>query len=516
LKKIPLFWLGSLLFMIPALFGCPGEDQASHEKNQMDDDVQPADDDAAAADDDTVMPYQFPDDFLWGIATSAYQTEGNNIWSDFDVWNREGHGKDICGAADNSYELYERDADLAASLGVKVYRMGIEWGRIEPERDQINQSEIAHYRQVLQAIVSRGMQPMVTLHHFTNPIWIEEQGGWLNPDTVDQFVDYAALMAANLGDLADLWLTINEPIIYTSGTYMTNMYPGGMLSSFPKTMVASVKMIYAHARAYHAIQAADEWDIDGDGRNTLISIAQALYPTWPLDPDNEQDRLSAIMYDYFYDRFFFNATVNGMLDVNLDGDTSDMDTMPPEGYHEELAGTMDFIGVNYYNPIRVIHLPTLFGTINGAPCFPQVEFLCWPFGRDPYVQGDNGNEVYPPGLLWLIVSFQTQYGLPIFITENGIAATDGYLRSWFILEHLKQVHAALDYGYDVMGYLYWSLLDNFEWLEGYGMRFGLFTVDYRTFERSPTEGGATYADVIELNGITQELLDKYQISPKPR
>ena len=458
----------------------------------------------------------FPEGFLWGVAGSAYQTEGGNVWSDYDRWIEDGHGTEPCGEADRSYELYELDAQLAASLGSNAYRMGIEWARIEPERDRINKAEVEHYRMVLQAVVDRGMRPVVTLHHFTNPIWIQQQGGWLNPDTVEQFVQYAELAAVEYGDLADLWLTINEPVIYTVGTYMINAYPGGRLSCFEKAVEATINMIFAHAGAYGAIKTLDAADADGDGQSALISAARALYPVEPLDPQNPDDAQSALMFDYFMCRHFFRAAVEGALDVNIDGDADDGYTDPPEGYYESLAGTMDFLAVNYYSPLRVKHFPALFGPIQGVPCYPQADFICYPGGREPYIQGDNGNEVYPDGLFELIADYQLDYGLPVFVTENGIASTDGYLRSWFIIEHLKSVHAAMESGLEVMGYLYWSLLDNFEWLLGYSMRFGLFTVDYSDFRRIPTEGGETFSQIAHAGGVSYDLLDRYSEPPEPR
>ena len=457
--------------------------------------------------------YRFPDDFLWGVSTSAYQTEGDNFGSDYDVWNRHGHGSDICGEADRSYEMYETDADLAAALGVTAYRVGIEWARIEPVRGQYNEAEIHHYRRVLQAIVDRGMKPVVTLHHFTNPLWVEEQGGWLNVDTVDRFVKYSELMAADFGDLVDWWLTINEPVIYTMGAYMVLAYPGGRFNDFSRAMQATVNMIFAHARAYHAIKEADRIDADGDGKASMISIAKALYPVSPLHPDNPGDVKAAQMYDYVFDRLYLRAVVNGMLDVDGDGKYDNANANPPEGYYEELAGTLDFLGINYYNPLRVIHIPFIYGTIQGVPCFPQANLICYPGGREPYIHGDNDNEIYPEGILELIEDYQSEFKIPVMITENGVATTDGYLRSWFIIEHLKKVHDAIDAGYNVLGYLYWSLLDNFEWSQGYSMRFGLYTVDYSVFQRVPTEASETYSEIVHAGGMTQDVLERYAETP---
>ena len=487
-------------FLIALLVaGCAGGKKAGHE-------TKPA----------TGAGEQFPEGFLWGVAGSAYQTEGKNTGSDFDVWNRDGHGKDICGQADRSYDLYRLDAELAASLGCTAYRVGIEWARIEPKRGQYDAKEILHYRQMLQSIVDLGMRPILTLHHFTNPIWVEKQGGWMNQDTVDRFVAFARLAASEYGDLVDFYLTINEPMVYTIGSYMLNLYPGGCTSCFDKTMSATVNMIFAHARAYRAIKDADVWDADGDGEATRISFAHSIIPPSPLDPNDPDDADSAYWYDYLSHRLFLRAVVNGDLDVNANGSIDDRYTIPVEGHYDSLQGTIDFLALNYYNPVAVKHVSGVFGPVQGVPCMPQADFLCYPAGRGPYIQGDNGNEIHPEGIKDIIEDFQDEFKLPVLISENGVAATDGYLRSWFIIEHLKNVHAAMDDGYDVMGYLYWSLLDNFEWLEGFGPRFGLFTVNYSDYTRTATEGGRTYSEIVNANGISPDLQERYITPPAPR
>jgi beta-glucosidase len=212
---------------------------------------------------------------------------------------------------------------------------------------------------------------------------------------------------------------------------------------------------------------------------------------------------------------FLVSVTSGMLDVNGDGDVVDQDTSPPEGYYDELAGTLDFLGVNFYNSVPVLHVPLVFGPVQGIPCFPQADFLCYPLGRPPYVHGDNGNPVEPDVFRDVLLDYGAEFGLPVLVTENGVATTDGYMRSWCIIEHLKAARAALDAGCDLRAYMHWSLIDNFEWLQAYSMRFGLYTVDFETFERSPTEGSETYAAIVHAGGVSQELLDRYADPPPP-
>ena len=472
----------------------------------------PSDDD----DDSSPSPVgalEFPKGFLWGVSSSAYQTEGGNKNSDYTSFLIRRTGKDECGMADDSYHRYEVDASLAAELGVQIARIGIEWARIEPTRGQYDEAEIAHYRDVLSALVSRGVRPMVTLHHFTNPDWVEEQGGWLNSDTVDRFVAYAKRMAQEYGDLVDYWLTFNEPMMYTSGLFLMAEYPDGGINEYGLAMQATVNMTFAHARAYHAIKEADTISASGDGPAAIVSLAQAIIPGRARRPDDADDIASAARYDYFINRMFLNSVTTGMLDVNGDGQVDDPNTTPPEGYYPELAHTLDFIGVNFYNSVSVLHFPFIMGPIAGVPCFPQAAFLCWPHGRPPYLHGDNGNPIEPDVLTSIIEEYQDAYRLPVLVTENGIATTDDYLRTWFIIQHLKAIRAALDDGYDVLGYLHWSLIDNFEWMQAYTMRFGLYRVNYDNFERAATGASGAFREIVRADAVSAALLRQYAQPP---
>ena len=499
-----------IVCFLPLLaFGCD-----EHAPASPDDDTATGDDDADDDLDDDASPpapnvIDFPADFLWGVSTSAYQTEGGNDNSDFTQWMLRLRHKDLCGMAADSYDLYETDADLARALGVNIYRLSIEWARIEPRQGQYDQAEIEHYRKVIEAIATRGIKPMVTLHHFTNPEWVYEQGGWRNEETVASFVAYARLMARNYGDLVDYWLTINEPVIYAAGLCLMFGYPGGSINNFPCAAEVATNMTFAHARAYHAIKEVDATDADGDGESAVVSLAQAIVPGYPRRPENAGDIESARLYDYFMNKMIFRELTTGELDANGDGDTTD----DGDGYFAELAGTLDFLGVNFYNSIKVLHVPLIFGPVQGVPCFPQADFICYPHGRPPYLHGDNGNPIEPDEFRRLLLDYAGEFPMPIIVTENGVATTDGYLRSWYIIEHLKALRGALDDGADVRGYMHWSLIDNFEWLMAYTVRFGLYRVDFKTFERSPTEGSETYAAIVHAGGVSQELLDKYAETP---
>ena len=452
---------------------------------------------------------QFPDGFWWGVASSAYQTEGRRVPTDFDAWlESTGVGQGLPGDACGSYDLYELAADLVRALGCDTYRIGIEWARVEPFPHEFDEAEIDHYRKVVQALVSRGIRPIVTLHHFTNPFWVYEAGGWANPDVVGWFTEYVETIVPELADLVDVWITINEPVIYAMGLGLLNMYPGGRFADFGLFVTVLKHMAFAHGYAYHLIHQLDTVDADGDGTAALVSFAKAVQPPMPLDADNPDDVLAANNYDYVFHWIYLNAVTEGWIDLNASGSLDSED----EGMYPELEGTLDFLAINYYAPARMKGFD-MVPLIGGFPCMYPVWFLCYPGGVD-FLYGENGNEVYPDGML-AAIDYATKLGLPALVAENGVATTDSYFRSWYIIEHLKRVHAAIESGADVWGYLYWTLMDNFEWLMGYSVHFGLYRLDRSTLERRWTLACDTYRDIATNNGITYRLLWDYSVPPQP-
>jgi len=450
---------------------------------------------------------EFPDGFMWGAASSAYQTEGHRVPTDYDAWlELTGAGNGLPGDACDSYDLYELDAELVRALGCNAYRLGIEWARVEPFPDEFDRDEIEHYRDVVQALASRGIKPIVTLHHFTNPFWVYENGGWANPETVDHFLDYVSAVVPELADLVDVWITINEPVIYSMGLELLSMYPGGHLANFKGFLSVTKQMALAHGYSYQLIHQLDTADADGDGEAALVSIAKCTQPVVPLDESNPDDVQAAIAYDYYFHWIYLNAITQGWIDLNGNGVLDGED----EGPYPELANTLDFLGVNYYAPARMkgFEFIPYFG---GFPCAFPVWFLCYPDGVD-FAHGDNGNEVFADGML-AAIDYATKLGLPALITENGVATKDSYFRSWYIIEHLKRVHAAIESGADVRGFLYWTLMDNFEWTLGYTVQFGLYRLDRATLERKWTLACDTYKDIAEHNGLTYDLLARHSTPP---
>jgi len=446
----------------------------------------------------------FPEGFLWGVATSAFQTEGHveNDWTD---WAAAGNAPAL-GEACDSWNRWPEDVRLASGLGVQVYRMSIEWARIEPQPGQFDEEAVAHYRHVLEAVREAGMEPLVTLHHFTNPRWVAAAGGWTDGAIVESFRAYAAFLAERLGDLVDHWNPQNESMVYVTGLALVNAFPGGRILDVDLLRRTFRHTVFAHAAAVDALRAGDRVDADGDGLNVVAWMVHATSPTYPADPESEADREAAARWDHLYNRAFVDALTRGELDLDFDGRIdpgADLGGLR-EGVFDELKGRTDRLGLNYYARNFVMHVPGAIPNVEALPC---INGLCGDLGP---VVGDNGNEVYPPGLYRALREFAS-CGVPLVVSENGVADADDDLRPAYLVQHLAQVHRALAEGIDVRGYLHWSLLDNYEWASGYTMKFGLVAVDFETQARTPRPSADLYRRIVEANAVARADLEAWPL-----
>ncbi len=425
---------------------------------------------------------EFPPQFLWGAATAAHQVEGQNSNNDWWEWEHLG-GKIADGTtsetACDQYNRYEEDFDLARKLGHNAHRLSLEWSRIEPQEGVFAQSEIEHYRRVLTALRERGLEPFVTLHHFTNPLWLARKGGWENPKAVDYFTRYVRVVASELGGLVRFWNTINEPMVYAFESYIEGKGPPGAKSLRSASLVI-VAMLRAHALAYHIIHETSP------GPQCDVGIAKHMRVFDPMRPRHPGDRAFARVSDFIFNSWFLDAIETGRLAW-------------PIGIGQKvqaLAGTHDFIGLNYYTRDM-----TRF-----SPLKPQLLFI-ENIVRPGSPVNDLGWEIYPEGIHQLLMRLKKKYDKPIYITENGIPAVDDSMRLAYIRDHLLQTHRAISDGADVRGYLHWSLLDNFEWAEGLTPRFGLIAMDYETQRRAPRPSAEAYAKVAAGNRLDPAWVD---------
>lgn len=396
---------------------------------------------------------QFPKDFLWGAATAAYQVEGGNVNSDWWPWEKRA-GKENSGDACLHYDLYEQDFDLAKSLNHNTHRLSIEWSRIEQEEGKFSDKEIQHYIDVILALRARNIEPVVTLHHFTNPIWLSELGSWEKGQVVKYFKRYCDVVVRALAKHVHYWITINEPTIYLSHSFVLGWWPPQKTSLLTGWAVER-NMIKGHIEAYHVIHKIyHELSLQAPA----VSLSQHVSAVVSCSNDLK-NKFAVHLRNQFFNLRILDAVIR--------------------------AKTMDFIGVNYYSR-QLVHVKSWrFQNLISENCnqnhdLRKKNFLGW--------------DIYPEGLCQLLVMLK-KYNLPIMITENGICTADDTERWDFLKEHLKSIHRAMEQGAPVMGYLYWSLLDNFEWAHGYSPRFGLIEMDYATQKRTVRESAKKYAEV---------------------
>ena len=473
----------------------------------------------------------FPEGFRWGAASAAHQIEGgntNNNWYQFETLPAFADKvAEPSGDAVGGYTRYEDDADLLVGLGADVYRLSIEWSRVEPSRDTWDEAEWAHYRAVLEALRARGIEPMVTLHHFTEPIWVQDLSaldceggptdanlcGWTNPDVPAEFAEFSAEAAARFGDLVDEWTTFNEPGGYLLSGYLGGLFPPGEFNLTASAIQANVIPVAegladGHVAAYAAVKAADTVDADGDGQPARVGFTNSIQWIVPVDADSPDDVAAAERMQTLYGYMFPDAVISGLLDRDLDG--------VPEEAHPEWANTVDSLGYQYYFRLFVKARPG-FPPLDAVPCDPSVleiigleldDVGCPEPDPDDVTTMDNEN--YSPGLGLLATALAERYpGVPLRVTEAGLATDTGQRRAESIVRELVGLKAAMDAGAPVDGYIHWSLTDNFEWARGFTPHFGLYSVDRDTMERSSTLGAEVFTTIIADNGLRQSVLDTY-------
>ncbi len=379
------------------------------------------------------MKLYFPKGFLWGTSTSAYQVEGGIEDCD---WSK----KFPAGKACDHYNRYEEDFDLLERLNQNAHRFSIEWSRVQPKEGEFNEFAINHYREVLNSLKRRGIKAMVTLHHFTSPVWFV---GWDNPKSVSSFTLFAERMFKEYGDLVDFWITINEPSTYCSKGFLAGDRP-----PFKKGIFAFKRAIKNQILAHKEIFELFH-QINGKAR---VGVAKEMNFFEPKNESSFLDKMSKFLADYFWNEYFVN----------------------------KIEKHLDFIGLNYYFHNRI-------------------KFPCNYKGKGKVVS-DLGWEIYPEGIYHVLLEMG-EYGLPIYITENGLADKEDVLRRDFIKDHLAWAHRAIEEGVDVRGYFHWSLIDNFEWDKGFWPRFGLVEVDRESLERRLRPSSEYYAQICKNNYI---------------
>ncbi|NOT32921.1 MAG: glycoside hydrolase family 1 protein [Candidatus Eisenbacteria bacterium] len=418
--------------------------------------------------------FRFPDGFLWGAATSAHQVEGNNTLNDWWAWEQQGRVPVASGLACDHYRRFREDFDLARDLGHNAHRLSLEWSRIEPEEGRFDDAALTHYREVLEALRARRIEPLVTLQHFTIPRWLAEQGGWENEATERLYVRYVRRVVDAYGDLVRWWITFNEPVVQVFKGWIVGQWPPGRTGDYPRALQVVRRLLRSHVLAYHEIHTRRP--------DAMVSVAKHCLALRPNNPRNPFDWLSTRGRGYLFNELFLDSLHTGRL------------ALPGQFFeHLPMGRTLDFIGANYYTRDFVRNtgfgLPGLVGTSATLDNPRHV-------GK----RNDLGWEIYPEGLGHFLRTFR-RYQVPIVITENGIPTSDEDDRWSFIFLHLWQVMRAMEAGVPVAGYLYWSLLDNFEWADGYDAKFGLVGVNFATQQRIVRPSARWLAEVTARSSL---------------
>jgi len=439
----------------------------------------------------------FPDPFLWGVATSAYQIEGavdadgrgRSIWDTF--VRKPGailHGDTGDIAADHYHRL-DDDLDLLAELGVKAYRFSIGWPRVQPDgAGKLNPRGIDFYRRLLEGLAERGVEPMVTLFHWDLPQALDDRGGWLARDTASRFADYCALVLGELGDLARRWITLNEPWCSAFlGYYEGRFAPGHR--DYLEACTAVHHLLLAHGLAVEAIRAAAP----------LVEVGLTCNHA-DIVPASSDDERAANAADMEENRLFLEPVFLGAYPADAPARFRD-EELVRDGDLALIAARLDFFGVNYY--VREV--------VAADPAEPHRGWRRVPATGDVTSKGDG---IAPDGLTSVLERIARDYApkLPLYVTESGApfndyAAPDGRVndpeRIEYLAQHLRAARAAIDAGVDLRGYFVWSLLDNFEWDSGYAMRFGLVYVEYASQRRIPKASAHWYREVIRANRLPE-------------
>lgn len=439
------------------------------------------------------LKLDFPTDFVWGVATSAYQIEG--------AWNEDGrtpsiwdHYCRIPGAIANGdsgdiacdhYHRYPEDIALMRELGIKAYRLSISWSRIFPSPEQRpNSKGLAFYQRLVEALLTAGITPWITLYHYDLPLWLHELGGWTNKRILDEFEIYSQTVVKALGGMVKNWFIINEPRPIAWLGYGQGIHAPGQ-KDYEAFLKAAWHLQLAVGRAIQAMRSLY--------KDLVIGTVLDLTAFQPLTSSAE-DCAACERFDQFYNRFYLDPTLKG----EYPPITASLGFEPDVQELKQNFQKLDFIGINYY--FRQVVAADQMASLLQGRIIPETSHLT-----------EMGWKIYPQGLEKLLLRLKTEYSnIPVYITENGAAfqdlvCQDGVVqdddRIAFLRDHLVSAHRALQEGVNLKGYFVWSLLDNFEWSRGYSKRFGLISVDFQTQKRTPKKSFYWYQEIIAANAL---------------
>ncbi|GAB2945992.1 GH1 family beta-glucosidase [Micromonospora polyrhachis] len=457
-------------------------------------------------------PITFPEGFVWGAATAAYQIEGAtgedgrgpSIWDTFSRTPGKVYAGDTGDMACDHYHRYPSDVALMAELGLRAYRFSVAWPRIQPAGSgAVEPRGLDFYDRLVDELRGQGIDPIITLYHWDLPQALEDRGGWTARETAERFADYAAVVHRRLGDRVGTWTTLNEPWCAAYLGYGSGVHAPGRQD--PAAAFTAVHhLLLGHGLAARALRAA--------GAST-VGITLNPAAVRPVDPDSAADQAAVRLVDGLHNRIFLDPLLRGRYPADVLEHVARFTDLAHlrDGDEQTIAAPIDLLGVNYYSPTYVADRP---GAAGGGGAYPGTEGIEFPEPTGPLTE--MGWMIEPDSLTALLARIARDYpGVPLMITENGAAFADKLApdtvtgdgavpdadRIAYLDGHLRAAHAAIARGVDLRGYLVWSLLDNFEWAEGYRKRFGIVYVDYPSQRRVLKDSAHWYREVIRRNGL---------------
>ena len=419
------------------------------------------------------MEFRLKKELLLGVSTAATQIEGGDVDSNWNDWYRQGKIKDGTDPAtgNDHWEKWEEDVDLMAQMGMKVYRFGIEWARLVPAPGKVNEEAVERYRREILALKEKGIAPLMTIHHFTNPMWFENMGAFTKRENLHYYLELVELAAERFGDLVSDYITINEPNVYATNSYFFGQWPPAK-TSLTDTLRVMENLCYCHIKAYNILHEKRKAMGYTD---TKVGVANHLRVFAPKNEKNPWHQICAKLSEFLFQGALLKAMTLGDFPFPL----RNFAKLPKGEYS-------DFNGVNYYTRSTLAHIGD--GVRENSP------------------RNDLDWEIYPHGIVECAEKLQKILKRPLWVTENGTCDNNDRFRSRYVCEHLKAVSES-DLPFE--RYYHWCFCDNLEWIEGNSARFGLVSVDPVTRERIVKDSGKFYSEIIARGGVDAELFETY-------
>ncbi len=419
------------------------------------------------------MEYRLPEGLLLGVSAAATQIEGGDVDSNWNDWYRRGKIYDDTDPAtgNDHWRYWKEDTELLSQMGMEVYRLGIEWARICPQEGKVNEEAVKQYREELELLRERGIRPLLTIHHFSNPMWFERKGGWTRRENLQDYLDLVALTVDRFGDLVSDYITINEPNVYATNAYCFGQWPPGE-KSLGKTLKVLENMAYCHIKAYKLIHEKRK---KMGYHDTMVGAANHLRVFVPKNRKNPRHRLCSCLSEKLFQGILLKAMILGKFSFPL----RNFGHLPRGEYS-------DFHGLNYYSR------STISSIGDGV--------------RENCPKNDLNWEIYPQGIEICANMLYSHLPRPIWVTENGTCDNADRFRCRYLYDHLKVLSQSK---LPFERYYHWCFCDNFEWSEGNSAKFGLVSVDPETRERKIKKSGEFYSKLISSKKVDKGLYEKY-------